>query len=672
MVSSSKFVISAFLFVFILPSLCLFGQDAEYNKSLVASTLDKIDSLLSADNNVEAKVLIDSITPMLAKADRSEEILYHKLNGDYYLSENLYNEAVAAYEPLTSLSIKELGEAISLAYARAINDLGIAYMKVGKYEEAIQAHLDSQVVYDQFNDPQGGSYNFNNIAIIYTKLKKIDSAIFFHKKSLSYAKLAKDTLGIGFNLMNMGMLYMDDNDLLKALSHFQESLAVFEQQKSEGLINAVKRRIATYYERVEDYERSLETYREVLAYNQLKGSRSGQGGTHVQMAGLFLEMKEMDSALYHIDKTLSFYEPSGYVNGLVKAYMLKGDYWAEIGDLLRARKNYEKVTEYTKGNIKGMYMVAMKGIAKIELERKNYLIAIDMITEGLEAANYSASAGNMAGAYNVLYKAYKGLGNSDKAVEYLEKYLNERAKIFDKDQMIQFARVEYQNQLAKKEAERKLQQARKDADVARQLTRERWISYMAILATLLFLVIAIFAYRAYRIKRTSNHELNIKNEELTLLRESERQLSEEAISSKERELATMAMATHEKNALLKDLEQKVSFIENRMGEEIKSSLKEMRKTISDSYSLDDSWDSFMHKFEGVHPHFFDKLKEENPILTIDDLKLSAYLKIGMSNKEIANVTHLTLGSVKSKINRLKKKLEMGPDDSVRDFMLKYA
>ena len=134
----------------------------------------------------------------------------------------------------------------------------------------------------------------------------------------------------------------------------------------------------------------------------------------------------------------------------------------------------------------------------------------------------------------------------------------------------------------------------------------------------------------------------------------------------------MAMATHEKNKVLRDLEQKVSFLEARMGDELKPSLKEMKKAISDSYSLDKSWDSFLHRFENVHPHFFDRLKEENPTLTVEDLKLSAYLKIGMTNKEIANVTHLTHGSVKSKINRLKKKLEMGPDDSVRDFMLKYA
>ena len=674
MVSMHKAIfISIFLFKSLILSCPSYGQDSlvRHDRSL-SGGLNQVDSLLANDQNELARSLLDSMVAWLPNANLEGQILYHKLNGDYYLSENLYNQAVDAYEPLISISTGELGEAVSLKYARAINDLGIAYMKIGRYDEAIRAHLKSQVIYDQFNDPQGGSYNFNNIAVIYTKLKKIDSALYFHSRSLAYAKQAKDTLGIGFNLMNMGILHIDDDDLVKGLSHLQQSLAVFEQQKDEGLVNAVNRRIANYYTRVKDYEMSLKTFREVLAYYQKKDSRSGQGGTHVQLGELYLQMDELDSAIDHIEKSVVFYEPSGYANGLAKACKLRGDYWFEKKELTQAKKNYEKVLEYTQNNIKGMSMIAMMGIAKVELERRNYQRAIDLITEGLEIVNYSASAGNLGGAYNVLYKAYKGLGNDSKAIEYLEKYFQEKDKIFDEDQMIQFARIEYQNQLAKEESEREIAQTIKDAEVARRLTKERWMTYMFISTTVLVFIIASFVYRAYRIKKTSNQELNAKNQELTQLRESEKQLSSEAIASKERELATMAMATHEKNALLKDLDQKVSFIESRMGDEMKASLKEMRKTISDSFSLDDSWDSFMHKFEGVHPQFFDKLKEENPVLTIDDLKLSAYLKIGMSNKEIANVTHLTLGSVKSKINRLKKKLEMGPDDSVRDFMLKYA
>ena len=150
--------------------------------------LDHVDSLLEEDQNEKAKSLIDSIQELVSTASREEEVLYHKLRGDYFLSENLYQESANAYEPLLELSVKELGKDASLKYARAVNDLGIAYMKIGSYDEAIEAHLNSQVIYDHYDEPQGGSYNYNNIAIIYTKLKKIDSALFFHDKSLSYAK----------------------------------------------------------------------------------------------------------------------------------------------------------------------------------------------------------------------------------------------------------------------------------------------------------------------------------------------------------------------------------------------------------------------------------------------------------------------------------------------------
>lgn len=152
----------------------------------------------------------------------------------------------------------------------------------------------------------------------------------------------------------------------------------------------------------------------------------------------------------------------------------------------------------------------------------------------------------------------------------------------------------------------------------------------------------------------------------------EKQSFEDLIAQKERAMATMAMASHEKNTILKDLEQKISFIESRMQDDMKKSLRDMRKTIASICTLDESWDSFIHRFDNVHPQFFENLKRENPDLTIEDLKLSAYVKIGMSNKEIACVTHLTLGSVKSKVNRLKKKLNIGPEDSFREYILMYG
>lgn len=659
----------AFCFLVITFSLDVAGQN---QKLSMQTKLDEIDTLIDVDSE-SARVKLDSIAPFVLDQDDPDlTIFYHKLNGDFFLTENLYNEAVEAYAPLLTFNTRDLGREISLKLAKAINDLGIAYMKVGNLDDAISAHIQSVKIYDRYNDPQGGSYNYNNIAIIYKNLKKIDSALYFHQRSLEYAVLAKDTMGIGFNHFNMAVLYADNKDPLLALENFEKSLLIFEQQGNVRMINSLKRRLGSYYSRIGDNESALAIFRDVLAYYQEQESKMGLGGSHVAIAEFLLKLDESDTALYHIQKGIEFYEPTGYTQGLAKAYNLAGLYHRKKGDYSNALNNYQKSLEYSQGVLHGMTLSNLNGISTTYFLQGKYQSAISTAEQGLKEVNYSASPGSLASAYQTLYQSYKSLGNNQTALEYLEKWNQEKKKIFDDDRMMELARAEYQNQLNRERELDEIEQARRELAYQQELTKERLIKYGAVVVALCVAIIAFFAYRAYKIKRVANLSLQEKNQRLKELRESEKKLSEEAIYSKERELATMAMSSHEKNSLLRDLEQKVSFIESRMGDEMKGSLKEMRKTISDGYSLDKSWDSFIHRFEDVHPQFFDKLKVENPNLTVDDLKLSAYLKIGMTNKEIANVTHLTLGSVKSKINRLKKKLEMSPEDSVRDYMLKYA
>ncbi|MEP1035492.1 hypothetical protein [Ekhidna sp.] len=653
----------------ILASIGTFSQNG--GSENILNSLNKVDSLLSKNQDSLAWILLMEVEPY---KDNSDEIFlkYNIFLGDYYLGEGLNIEAIKAYRELLTLSSKDFGKKDAIMLAKAINDMGIALQRTGQTRDAIDAHIKSQEIYDRYNDPQGGSYNYNNIAIIFTQLKKIDSALYFHEKSLEYSRLAYDTMGIGFNHLNMAILYSDNNDLVKALLHFQEGIKIFEQQRNDRMINALKRRLASFYLRVKDYESSLILLEDVLVYYKEKDSKTGLGGTHVALGEAFMSLEKLDTALYHLNMGISYYEPSHYVHGLTKAYLLKGSYWMEKGNIELSLQNYEKSLEISKGAHHGMTMNAFSGIAKIHLIKERYQLAINAVENGLETANYSASPGNMATSYEILYECHKALGHYALAVDYLEKYNKEKGKVFDDDQMIKLARIEYQNQLNREESERNANQTKKDLEASNKLAREKLLRYSAIVVSLLILLASVFIFRAYKIKRSANEQLTIRNAELKALRDREQQLSQESIASKERELATMAMASHEKNSVLNDLSQKISFLESRMSDELRPSLKEMQKTIKNSYSLDNSWDSFLHKFENVHPQFFDRLKDENPVLTNEDLKLSAYLKIGMSNKEIANVTHLTLGSVKSKINRLKKKLAMGPEDSLRDFMLKYA
>lgn len=74
-------------------------------------------------------------------------------------------------------------------------------------------------------------------------------------------------------------------------------------------------------------------------------------------------------------------------------------------------------------------------------------------------------------------------------------------------------------------------------------------------------------------------------------------------------------------------------------------------------------------FEEVHPDYLKKLSHSFPKLTDNDLRLCAYIYLGMSTKEIAALTYREVRSVESSRNRLRKKLELEPAADVRAFLM---
>ncbi|MEP4094530.1 MAG: hypothetical protein ABJM00_18330, partial [Reichenbachiella sp.] len=92
--------------------------------------------------------------------------------------------------------------------------------------------------------------------------------------------------------------------------------------------------------------------------------------------------------------------------------------------------------------------------------------------------------------------------------------------------------------------------------------------------------------------------------------------------------------------------------------------KEASAHLNNEYQLE----LFKVHFEEVHPLFFESLLAVNKSLTTNNLKLAAFLKMGFNNNEIAYLSHVTLSTVKKSIQRLKTKLRLAPDKSLRNFI----
>lgn len=82
-------------------------------------------------------------------------------------------------------------------------------------------------------------------------------------------------------------------------------------------------------------------------------------------------------------------------------------------------------------------------------------------------------------------------------------------------------------------------------------------------------------------------------------------------------------------------------------------------------------DDFRVYFDEVHPGFLMRLSQKHD-LSPADLRLCAYLHLGMTTKEIAALTYKEVRSVESSRNRLRKKLNLPPETNLKQYLEQFA
>lgn len=91
-------------------------------------------------------------------------------------------------------------------------------------------------------------------------------------------------------------------------------------------------------------------------------------------------------------------------------------------------------------------------------------------------------------------------------------------------------------------------------------------------------------------------------------------------------------------------------------------------TIEAHISTSNAWDKFKLHFESVHPHFFDRLQNRYPQLTKNELRLCAYIKMRLGNKEMASLFNLSVKGMESARYRLKKKFRLSAQNDLDQFI----
>lgn len=138
------------------------------------------------------------------------------------------------------------------------------------------------------------------------------------------------------------------------------------------------------------------------------------------------------------------------------------------------------------------------------------------------------------------------------------------------------------------------------------------------------------------------------------------------LTLKSKQLANTAMSLVKKNETLQHLKRDLAL--NREKFNGSATYNKIIRRIDRSIGDNDEWELFEHNFNQVHEAFFNHLKEEYPRLTHKDLKLSAYIKMNLPNKEIAPLMNISVRGVETHRYRLKKKLKLGKKRDLGEFL----
>ena len=343
----------------------------------------------------------------------------------------------------------------------------------------------------------------------------------------------------------------------------------------------------------------------------------------------FTQTNRLDSALFYYQKLEAYPIESGLP---YRRYFKQQVY----NDLLFKLKRYPEAIESARG-------------------------ILEQIGDDIDYNLYAEKAAEL------LYKCYKAQGDLSNSLKHLEIW-NKYSKLLHEQQAkseIKALRVRFETEL---DYDKKLSEIAqlelRDTIHLREIEKQKnWRNFIIILSVLGFLL-SVLVINQFRLKTKAaalgRKQLELEKANLSL-----------QVEHKNRELTSASMHVAQKNQMLMQLQEHLSNLANEKKEITSKDIRSLRNEVKQNIQLEDDWEKIKLHFEEVYPDYFKNLKTKFPDLTTLELKHCAYIKMNLSTKDVARMLSVAPKSVQMSHYRLKKKLGLGTEQSLSNYLSKF-
>ena len=538
------------------------------------------------------------------------------------------------YDKVLALAAQQPDSTLAMAY----HEVGVSFARYGQLSDVL-AYLNKGIGATQGqNHPLVTAALYRKKTIAFARLGMIDSILPSSQTAMSWAQLARDNETIAD-------IYIQRSDLLHRMGNPKQALEVLQKAKPYALKSNSKIQQAgidfaagNIYLSTYDFKEAIVALERFM--EQSKEDDEGYYRGLINWSMAMVHDNRPEPVIERLPEAISFFKDRNLVwtakTHLAHAYAKLGQYDKSIPlheeCLAAAQQIYDPA----------IISLNSRLLAKGYLETDRPEKALYYSTSVYE---YETSKGSLdeqvLGAYTIHSRVLGALGRKADAYDVLKPI----PKLSDSlNSMIKLKEIKKLQELYETE--------KKEAQIA--LLEEKDKSSTLQIGMLIAGLIALLG-----ILGTLWVRFRESKKRTTL----ERQKLDAEIAHKHKELTTHALHLAKKNQILVDLKQKV--------EQIKGACetRDIINTINFDLKDEASWENFTQYFEKVHTNFGKNVVQRYPNVTSNELRFMALLRMNLSSKEIANILNITPDGVKKARQRLRKKMELSPEDSLESEIL---
>ena len=506
-----------------------------------------------------------------------------------------------------------------------LNLLAEAYWEVNA-DKTIEYGQQALTLARRLHDQKEEGYALLNICQGFLFNDAYDQALDYGLKSLSVREAVDEAKDIAFTLRTLGWLYYDIGYLDHALNYHYKVLEIHQELKDKERIAYSYNSLGLIYAKKSEHQKAIDYFDKSLKLKKpfsndvrISESLKNLGISYAAIGHLDLAEANLKKALTLIDNTKDYYDRVETLNELALVYF--------------HRKMYDQSLTYLK-------------------EARIYIASLN-VNKVLKERNYQISA-----------ELYHQLGDHEQALTFFKAYDSIKKEILSDEKQYRLAEMRILYEAERRENEVRLLKQEKEAEELRKNAL-----FVGIILLLVIGVLIVNRLVSGMKKNKKIFEINQNLVKVQLEKEEvESARLKERLEYRKKELTKMGLFISQRNEtyqLLANSLKKFDFLDRADADQkIKSLISEFESRLK----INEDIDGFYSDVEQLHDDFFFRLKEKFPNLTDNDMRLAAQLRLNLSSKEISSLNNISVKSVEISRYRLRKKLELDPDDILTDYL----